>query len=533
MKLRTLYISAFKNLSHLRIDFTEDWVTVLLGWNGTGKSNLIEACVLIFKELDLGRLPSFPFRLDYECNGQEVSIDAVQEQDGSETIPASKNIRISIGDKPVSFPKFCTADYAMYRPGHVFGYYSGPSNRLEDHFDEHQRNFYRELLKGTSAPLRRLFYARPVHANFVLLSFFSKATSGTHSFLSNLLGIEGFESALFVLREPPWYKANPSEEVRQQGDERFWFARGAVMTFLRHLYQVSLAPMRLQRKMVVDFQSKPKQVEHLYLFVRDQKALQSLARQYPSKADFFKVLESTYLSKLLVEVRVRVKIRGCGGSLVFRELSEGEQQLLTVLGLLEFTKEKESLFLLDEPDTHLNPAWSVRYLGLLEEVLKGKDKEESQVIVATHDPLFISGLCKEQVRVLRRSGESRRTSAFQPDEDPRGMGVVGLLSSEMFGLRSDLDPQTLQLIDDKVKIATKQGKLSKQDKEDLQTIDKELDRVGLLSTFSDPYFMAFLQGLARRKKLATFSKETFTKEEIDEQKALVDQVLAELEQEGQ
>jgi len=35
--------------------------------------------------------------------------------------------------------------------------------------------------------------------------------------------------------------------------------------------------------------------------------------------------------------------------------SEGEQQLLLVLGLLKFTAEEEALFLLDEPDTHLNP----------------------------------------------------------------------------------------------------------------------------------------------------------------------------------
>jgi predicted ATP-dependent endonuclease of OLD family len=32
---------------------------------------------------------------------------------------------------------------------------------------------------------------------------------------------------------------------------------------------------------------------------------------------------------------------------------------------LRFTAEDESLFLLDEPDTHLNPRWCVDYLGYL------------------------------------------------------------------------------------------------------------------------------------------------------------------------
>ncbi|TOM44863.1 hypothetical protein CGH75_27395, partial [Vibrio parahaemolyticus] len=70
-------------------------------------------------------------------------------------------------------------------------------------------------------------------------------------------------------------------------------------------------------------------------------------------SEFFQDLESTYVSELISEVRIRVKLKKNDGSVTFRELSEGEQQLLTVLGLLRFTAEDESLFLLDEPDTHL------------------------------------------------------------------------------------------------------------------------------------------------------------------------------------
>ena len=51
-------------------------------------------------------------------------------------------------------------------------------------------------------------------------------------------------------------------------------------------------------------------------------------------------------------------------------LSEGEQQLLTVIGLLRFTKDNDTLFLLDEPDTHLNPQWSYEYKEMLEEAIQ-------------------------------------------------------------------------------------------------------------------------------------------------------------------
>jgi ABC-type ATPase involved in cell division len=137
------------------------------------------------------------------------------------------------------------------------------------------------------------------------------------------------------------------------------------------------------------------------------------------------------------EVRTRVKARFAEAPLTFRELSEGEQQLLMVLGLLRFTREDESLFLLDEPDTHLNPAWSVQYLNFLKEI--GGLGDNSHVIMATHDPLVITGLTREQVRIMMRETMDAPIRAEMPEIDPQGMGINVLLRSELYGLRSALD----------------------------------------------------------------------------------------------
>jgi len=59
--------------------------------------------------------------------------------------------------------------------------------------------------------------------------------------------------------------------------------------------------------------------------------------------------------------------------------------LLAVAGMLRFTRDEDSLFLLDEPDTHLNPAWGMEYLNIL-----GKHADtgkNSRLLVATHYPL--------------------------------------------------------------------------------------------------------------------------------------------------
>jgi ABC-type cobalamin/Fe3+-siderophores transport system ATPase subunit len=79
-----------------------------------------------------------------------------------------------------------------------------------------------------------------------------------------------------------------------------------------------------------------------------------------------------------------------GGEVTYRDLSEGEQQLLLVLGLLKFTARDEALFQLDEPDTHLNPAWSTQYLDFLNRFIRGRDS--CHIVMSSHDPLVFAGL---------------------------------------------------------------------------------------------------------------------------------------------
>ena len=54
MRIEQLYIKDFKNLKDFSIDFDKKALTsVIVGRNATGKSNLMEALVTIFRDLDL------------------------------------------------------------------------------------------------------------------------------------------------------------------------------------------------------------------------------------------------------------------------------------------------------------------------------------------------------------------------------------------------------------------------------------------------------------------------------------------------
>ena len=517
MRIDKLTIGNFKNLRDFSIDFDEkSLTTVLVGQNGTGKSNLLEALVLIFRDLDLGAPPPFCYQIVYLCRGHKIEIDA------DPTRPKA-SISIKVNGANLPYSRFVKAPERPYLPNYVFGYYSGPSNRLESHFEKHQKKFSDALLAGNDRALRPMFYARPVHSQFVLLAFFTKDVHETAAFLKEHLGIEGFESVLFVMKEPPWSGSS------KEGDPRFWHARGVVRQFLGRLYKLALAPMRIPLRVTTGL-GKTTTLEHLFLFIPDAQRLRGLASAYPSQQDFFKTLESTYISDLVKEVRIRVRVRHMDGTLTFRELSEGEQQLLTVLGLLRFTKEQESLFLLDEPDTHLNPAWSQEYLDLLNKVVGWQ--ETSHIILATHDPLVVAGLQKSQVKIMQRDAETGRISARIPDEDPKGMGVSAILTSELFGLRSALDLETLGMLDEKRRLAIKED-LTAQERERLRELNEKLESIDFTQAVRDPLYGKFVEAMTRLERREQPQKPVVTPGEIERQRELALEVVQSLQEERQ
>ncbi|HTK06633.1 MAG TPA: AAA family ATPase [Ktedonobacteraceae bacterium] len=526
MKLRKLKIQHFKNLQNFEIDFGEhSFRTVLLGQNGTGKSNLLEALIIIFRDLDLGAAPTFAYVLDYECRGNEIHIDADLARDRREYMQITIRRHDGLPER-ISYNRFAKDSERIYLPGYVFGYYSGPSDRMERHFDVHQNRFYQDQLKGEESQ-RFLFYARNIQSQFVLLAFFTEDEQdrsddgqSARSFLDELLGIEKLISVLFVLHEPPWNS--------KEGDPRFWNARGTLGKFMGHLYDASLAPMRDKVRITPEFASKTT-LEHLYCYLPDEQALRKLFKNYGNQREFFKALESTYISKILGEVRIRLKMRNAEELITFQDFSEGEQQLLMVLGLLRFTREDEALFFLDEPDTHLNPNWSVRYLDFMQRVVG--DQPTSQVIMTTHNPLVIAGLQKEEVRVMQRNGADGEIFAEQPSENPRGMGVAGILTSELFGLRSALDLPTQHMIDEQIDLAVKE-QLTQVEQQRLGELTDQLDKLGFATTEDDPLYAEFLRRFVRREDPSVRQQVTLTPDQQRERARLIDDILSEMIAEG-
>jgi predicted ATPase len=513
MRLGRLSIPSYRNLRSFQIDFDETQpTTVLLGRNGTGKSNLIEAIIEIFRELELGQPTSFAYELKYECWGRGIQVVCDPEK-------SSRRLAIEVDGQPIAASQFREAP-SEYLPLHIFGYYSGWSSRLEKQFEPPTKRRYRALLQNADddAPLRRFFFCRKEYSQLALLAFFLSAEEGAAKVVADHLGIEGFFSALFVLKKPWWGKERPPRRVIES-ESRLWNATGGFLPFFQRLWDVALAPIRSTEEIDRPVPRDKERTERIYLFVKNLDHLQALRQPFEGVKTFFSNLEGLFLCDLVDEVRVVVKKKD-GAMVRFTQLSEGEQQLLTVLGLLLFTQDDEVLYLLDEPDTHLNPVWTYDFLKLLQENIRA---EKGQLIVATHNPLMVGSLRKNQVRVLARTDGG--ITAAEPEYDPIGIGVEGLLKSDLYGLRSTLAPEVLQRLDRHYVLLGKKNKTNK-DQAELMRLASELNELGVSRTHPNPYFESFANAMARRR--STEGKAELSKAEIDSQAELADEVLEEV-----
>ncbi len=156
--------------------------------------------------------------------------------------------------------------------------------------------------------------------------------------------------------------------------------------------------------------------------------------------------------------------------------------------------------------------------------------------MATHDPLVIASLIKQQIHLLKRDPVSQACRAGTPSVDPRGLGFTGILTSDMFGFRSDLDPETLADLDARVRLIAKESGLSSKDEADLETIDKRLAAAGFSKAFSDPYYAAFVRAWSRKFADTIGGSQFLTPEkrkEIDDiASKVLEEAVAEVEKEN-
>jgi energy-coupling factor transporter ATP-binding protein EcfA2 len=517
-------ITRFKNLADFKIDFDETSMkTVLIGLNATGKSNFLESLLIIFGTLELENKDrsdlTFDYYIKYNCRNKDIEIEYNYKLDSYKF----KIFDILINTETVienKHKKQFFKNKKEYLPKHVFIYYSGISNRLGRYYDRYISEYYKKIIKENASyeefkEIQPIFLTQNIHGTLALLAFFLNPDKDKESleFLNKELNIYEIVSTLFIIKNPDWSKIKKEDNI-------LWGATGLVNRFLSDLFRFSLAPIYQKERKAVSY-NKFETNELLYLFIKDQKTFDEfIYLKGLSRNQLFNALISTDLSNMLSGVKVNVKKKGVDGELSMSEFSEGEQQLLTVFGLLKFTKDEESLILLDEPDTHLNPQWKWKYIDFLDKVV-GNPKT-TQIIFCTHDPLVIGSLDKKEVIIFKK--ENNKTISSHPKISPKEMSVDKILTSELFGIPSIMSKELEDKLNAKRYLQSKIMNETITDHEKIKflELEKYFDDINFYDTFVDSRFEQFVKLTSEYKE---FSNRTYSVEEMEKLDSIAKGVL--------
>lgn len=194
------------------------------------------------------------------------------------------------------------------------------------------------------------------------------------------------------------YRENDYNKIRAIDTEtlsdKVWFPKLQNILF----YQAGVSENQSAKEIIIQF------IDNL-IYEQDQKSSEAyLATQ--------KILQSIFPDfNLQIEFKGLNKRREVlfknerNNNIRIDDLSSGEQQLITQAFSLYLSNVKDHIILIDEPESSLHPNWQSQIAPIYQEFA---NKNNNQIILATHSPHIIASVYKEQIRVLVKENDMIR-----------------------------------------------------------------------------------------------------------------------------
>ena len=516
MKIKELWISKNKNLEDITFRFNNKLTTLLVGLNGFGKSNLLESIVTIFRELDLAKNDEdlttktskyfFDFRIEYSCKSNLINICAENSKLKIKVKPLDKDSEF----EEITFSSFKKDKYNKYFPDFIIGYYSGENKRVKTLFQDHSNKRVDNLKKSKNSEsvLGRMFFTEQ---NFGELIFFTlwvfknteKFGKRIKKLLQEFVDIDFSSTVQIDFCNPDFYKNYPNQNaedlyanIQAEKENPFWGITGDVNKLLQILYN-----NHLEKSMPISFidetHDESKNLNEFVQFpdLNFDSLINDLEDDFSSPVKFFDILQAADSIGIIHKIDTTIAKKGAAISHSFMELSEGEQQLLTTIGLLLLAGEFDTLFMFDEPDTHLNPQWQRAYAKLIRQ-FNLKD-ENSQVIVATHSPLIVQS-AEEADLFLFKSKDDKIEIDYNVHRI-HNWRIDQVLQSEYFGLKSARPPSLDNYMALREKILYKES-IEKTVKEELKEFENEFGVLPTGETLTDLEALQLIHSIVRDSK---------------------------------
>lgn len=336
IRITRLKIVGFKNIQHQTFYFTNhNGLTLLIGNNGSGKSNVLEFISNVFKNL-FRQEADFRsnFEIDWDADGNMNKVKwynghLTEERNGS---AASVNN---------------TMDY----PKRVVAIYSGESERLWTSFykpcyDTFISNINQNQQQGAlnvNTVFPRLLYLNRFYWDVALLSLLCSDSPDVQEFLRDGVGIQRVENITFRFKERQTYAG---------------FAVSPVLQFVQLIDGKTVYTLDEFKRILADAAIEAKDLfEYLYIAFSPKN------------------------SKIIESVQVRFNT-----DLTIDDMSEGLKKRLLVRAALELAGYEDTLYLLDEPDAHVHIDNKISIIDTIKQF-----RQHRHIFVTTHSP----SVCKD------------------------------------------------------------------------------------------------------------------------------------------
>ena len=360
MKLKRLVVGKYKNLQSLQIDFSPgEGLSILVGNNGSGKSNILEVISGIFHDLFQAknkRKISCDYSLEYVLT--DVSCKLEQKQ-GTLRCYAPKRIAKN---------RFISS----YAPNNVIGLYSGEEDRLWTSFYEvYYKTYIRRIFAHEPPTRMRLVFVNKYYWNVALLTLLLSDNDTLKPFIEKDLGIKEVSTIKMTFDFTHFHEAN---DLLKSFIDKINPKHEA-----KHGYSLADLKKRITRETHRNELGK-EIVEHVG--VNDLTTFRLLAQACMPK--YKKII-----SEIVITVNRNVTVE---------RLSEGEKKLILVKTVLEILSDEKTLVLMDEPDAHLHEGRKAALVDMMREY------PNRQIAIATHSPV-IAQLAREEELIMIESLE--------------------------------------------------------------------------------------------------------------------------------
>lgn len=386
MKLKKLQIKKYKNL----IDFTVDFesgkgLSILIGNNGSGKSNVLEAISGIFVNAYSAKaIHKFVYSLTYEIKGKEVKLE--------QTI---YRCQYYVDGKVIAVKELALRGLL---PTNVIALYSGEDKRWwHNYYEPFYLKFTRDINAGTSNTLSpKMYYINKYYWDIALLSLVYSTAEDDKQFLRETIGRDTVDNILL------FYTQNVERHCKSELLKSFL---QSVNLFSEHskgsegepIYLYAMTKENIFDTYGVQVFEDFAAVKNFYMFV-DAKFLNNKPEEFNYyEKQLFDYFVQAYMPK---DKKVIKNIELIYNGFSAKDLSEGEKKLILIRSVLSFVADENSLILFDEPDANIHEGRKQQIYNLFAEYCKF----DRQMVVATHSPILAQLANEKELLMLDHEG---------------------------------------------------------------------------------------------------------------------------------